>query len=70
MPSPSTALAEPPRERLLDEAALSDPEGFAHSWHILMKGSIIAAAEGDPHAANRARQMAHGLIDAHAGGGQ
>ena len=37
--------------RLADEAGLRDAVGFSHSWHILMKGSIIAAAEGDLQAA-------------------
>ena len=27
-----------------EEAGIQDSEPFAHSWHILMKGSIIAAA--------------------------
>jgi AcrR family transcriptional regulator len=49
--------------RLAEEAALRDPESFAHSWHILMKGSIVAAAEGDTEAAQRARLMARLLID-------
>jgi len=31
---------------LAEEADLPDPESFAHTWHILMKGSIVAAAEG------------------------
>jgi AcrR family transcriptional regulator len=51
--------------RLAEEADLSETESFAHSWHILMKGSIVAAAEGDAHAAMRARAMARLLIDQH-----
>jgi AcrR family transcriptional regulator len=47
------------------EAGLREPEQFAHSWHILMKGSIIAAVEGDTRAAHRAKQMAGWLIDHH-----
>ena len=47
------------------EAGLRDPEGFAHSWHILMKGSIVAAAEGDRQAAQRARAMGQALIEQH-----
>src|SRR5688500_5126409 len=43
---------------LAEEAGLRDPGPFAHSWHILMKGSIIAAAEGDLDAAPRAQSMA------------
>jgi AcrR family transcriptional regulator len=50
---------------LADEAGLEDSEAFALSWHILMKGSIIAAAEGDRHSARRARRMASGLITTH-----
>jgi AcrR family transcriptional regulator len=49
--------------RLAQEAALRDPESFARSWHILMKGSIVSAAEGDAEAAQRARSMAQLLIE-------
>lgn len=48
-----------------DEAGLRDPASFAHSWHILMKGSIVAAAEGDTEAAARAKSMARLLIEQH-----
>jgi AcrR family transcriptional regulator len=48
---------------LAEEAGLRDPDSFTHSWHILMKGSIVAAAEGDVEAASRARSMARLLID-------
>jgi AcrR family transcriptional regulator len=51
--------------RLAEEAALRDPESFAHSWHILMKGSIVSATEGDAQAAQRARSMARLLIEQH-----
>lgn len=51
--------------RLADEAELHDPESFAHSWHILMKGSIVSATEGDADAAKRARTMARLLIEQH-----
>ncbi|MFB9725005.1 helix-turn-helix domain-containing protein [Haloechinothrix salitolerans] len=44
-------------------AGLRDPEDFARSWHILMKGSIISAAEGDARAAQRAKEMARALIE-------
>jgi hypothetical protein len=40
-----------------------DTESFARSWHILMKGSIVSAAEGDLGAARRGRAMAQLLID-------
>lgn len=54
------------RERA-ERARLSDPEGFARSWHILMKGAIISAVEGDTEAARRARRMAWALIEQHRG---
>jgi AcrR family transcriptional regulator len=42
---------------LAREAGIEDAEGFARKWHILMKGSIIAAGEGDRDAALRAREI-------------
>jgi len=53
--------------RLAEEAGLRDTDGFAHSWHILMKGSIVAAAEGDANAARRAQAIARLLIEEHQG---
>lgn len=50
---------------LAEEAGLRNPDSFARSWHILMKGSIISAAEGDTDAARRAQSMARLLIDEH-----
>lgn len=44
-------------ERLATEAGVEDTEGFARKWHILMKGSIVAAAEGDREAARRAQEV-------------
>jgi AcrR family transcriptional regulator len=46
-------------------AGLTDVEGFASSWHILMKGAIILAAVGELDAAQRARKMACTLIEQH-----
>jgi len=51
---------------LAEEAGIQDPDGFARQWHILMKGSIVSAAEGDLEAAARARQLG-GLLLAHHG---
>jgi AcrR family transcriptional regulator len=51
--------------RLAEEAELRDPESFARSLHILMKGSIVSATEGDAEAAQRARSMAGLLIEQH-----
>jgi AcrR family transcriptional regulator len=48
---------------LAEEAGLREPEEFARSWHILMKGSIVQAGEGDLEAAKRAQRMARLLLD-------
>lgn len=48
---------------LASEAGLREPEEFTRSWHILMKGSIVSAAEGDLKAAIRAKAMARTLIE-------
>jgi AcrR family transcriptional regulator len=50
---------------LAAEAGLRNPEEFARSWHILMKGSIVQAQEGDADAAKRAKAMAKLLIEQH-----
>ena len=47
------------------EAGLRDVEQFALSFHILMKGSIVQAGEGDREAAKRAKAMGRLLIDQH-----
>jgi AcrR family transcriptional regulator len=52
------------RERA-EAASLVDVDDFARSWHILMKGCIISAAEGDLHAAQRAQAMGRSLIERH-----
>ena len=39
---------------LAKEANLREPEKFAQAWHMLMKGSIIAAGEGNRNAARDA----------------
>ena len=49
-------------ERLAVQAGLRNPDSFAHSWHILMKGAIITARMGDLAAAKRAREMGQSLI--------
>jgi AcrR family transcriptional regulator len=43
--------------RLATEAGVADPDDFARQWHILMKGSIVSAGEGDRWAARRAREV-------------
>jgi AcrR family transcriptional regulator len=49
--------------RLAEEAGLHDTDSLARSWHILMQGSIVSAAEGDLEAARRGKAMARLLID-------
>ena len=56
---PSRAIVR----RLAEEAGLRDTDSFARSWHILMEGSIVVAAEGDAQAARRGKSMARQLID-------
>ena len=56
------------RELLIElatEARISDPDHFARQWHILMKGSIVSAGEGDVEAAKRAQEVARLLLAAH-----
>lgn len=48
--------------RLATEAGVDKPDDFARRWHILMKGSIIAACEGDLEAARRARSVGAVLL--------
>ncbi len=54
---------------LAADAGVRDPDGFARQWHILMKGSIVAAGEGDRDAARRAREIGTLLLDREAAGG-
>ena len=51
------------RELVRRFAGLRETESFARSWDILMKGSIVSAAEGDTEAAQRGKTMARQLID-------
>jgi AcrR family transcriptional regulator len=50
---------------LAEEASLRAPEAFALSWHLLMKGAIVQAAEGDRQAAQRAKSIAGLLLEQH-----
>jgi AcrR family transcriptional regulator len=50
---------------LAEEAGVEDSDAFARQWHILMKGSIVAAAEGDREAALRARELGGLLLASH-----
>lgn len=49
-------------EDLARRAGIADAEAFARQWHILMKGSIVAAGEGDQDAARRAKRIAALLL--------
>lgn len=48
---------------LAEQVGVRDPDNFSRQWHMLMKGSIIAAGEGDVDAARRAREVARLLLD-------
>ena len=43
---------------LAEEANLQEPKKFAQVWHMLMKGSIISAGEGNRQAAREAKYAA------------
>jgi AcrR family transcriptional regulator len=48
--------------KLATEAALEDVDRFAQAWHILMKGSIVAAVEGQREAAKVAQDMGQRIL--------
>jgi AcrR family transcriptional regulator len=50
---------------LAGAAGIEDTDAFARQWHILMKGSIVAAGEGDRRAAKRAQQLGELLLAHH-----
>ena len=49
-------------EALAVAAGVADPDDFARKWHVLMKGCIVAAGEGDRLAARRAREVGRVLL--------
>jgi AcrR family transcriptional regulator len=49
-------------ESLAVDAGIADSDDFARKWHMLMKGSIVAATEGDSQAARRAREIGAALL--------
>ena len=51
--------------QLAADAGISDCDAFARQWHLLMKGSIMAAHEGDRAAAGRARDLGVLLLQHH-----
>jgi AcrR family transcriptional regulator len=46
-----------------EDAGVADPEAVACQWHILMKGSIVAAGWGDRDAARRAQALGRMLLE-------
>jgi AcrR family transcriptional regulator len=48
---------------LAQDANLREPEKFAQAWHMLMKGSIVSACEGNRNAARDAKRAARLIID-------
>jgi AcrR family transcriptional regulator len=48
---------------LAQDAGLAEPETFAQVWHMLMKGSIVSACEGNRNAAREAKQAAQLVLD-------
>jgi AcrR family transcriptional regulator len=50
-------------EGLAREAGIPDAQDFAREWHILMKGSIVAAGEGDEDAARHAKRVGRLLLE-------
>jgi AcrR family transcriptional regulator len=50
-------------KQLARGAGIRRAEPFARQWHILMKGSIVAAGEGDRDAARRAKAVAQLLLE-------
>jgi len=48
---------------LAEDAKLRDPEEFAQAWHMLMKGSIVSAGEGNKNAARDAKRAARLVLD-------
>jgi hypothetical protein len=45
------------------EANLQQPEKFSQIWHLLMKGSIVSAGEGNRNAARDAKCAARLVLD-------
>ncbi len=50
---------------LAAEGGIEDPARFAAQWHILMKGSIVAAHEGNRGAAREAQELGALLLASH-----
>ena len=48
---------------LAEDANLREPEKFAQVWHMLMKGSIVSAGEGNRNAAREAKCAARLVLN-------
>jgi AcrR family transcriptional regulator len=48
---------------LAEQANLQEPEKFAQAWHMLMKGSIVSAGEGNRNAAREAKDAAQLVLN-------
>jgi AcrR family transcriptional regulator len=48
---------------LAADADLREPDRFAQAWHMLMKGSIVSACEGNRNAARDAKRAARLVLD-------
>jgi AcrR family transcriptional regulator len=48
---------------LAEEANLREPKKFAQAWHMLMKGSIVSAGEGNRNAAREAKCAARLVLN-------
>jgi AcrR family transcriptional regulator len=46
-----------------EQAGMADLDAVAAKWHILMKGSIVAAGEGDREAARRGQALGRLLLE-------
>jgi AcrR family transcriptional regulator len=46
-----------------EQAGVADPDAVSRQWHILMKGSIVAAGYGDRLAARRAQALGEMLLE-------
>ncbi len=51
-------------EGLARRAGIADADSFARRWHILMKGSIVSAGEGDRDAARHGQAIGRLLLEA------
>jgi len=48
---------------LATKAGIKDPQTFADTWHIMMKGAIVAACEGGREAARKTKVVASLFLD-------